>query len=118
MITRSEIIAYAEKKFDAKPDYPFEKYPRYAVLRHSDDMKWFGLIMNVPRERLRLEGEGEVDVIDVKCHRAKVDDLKMRPGFRPAYHMNKEHWLTAILDGSVSRKDVFALLEDSYELTK
>lgn len=118
MITRSEIFDHAEKTFGAKPDYPFKKYPHYAVLRHSDDQKWFGLIMNVPREKLGLEGDGEVDVIDIKCHPAKVDDLKRTPGFRPAYHMNKEHWLTAVLDGSVSRKDVFALLEDSYELTK
>ena len=118
MITRSEIFDYVEKTFGAKPDYPFKKYPRYAVLRHSDDQKWFGLIMNVPREKLGLEGDGEVDVIDIKCHPAKVDDLKRMPGFRPAYHMNKEHWLTAVLDGSVARKDVVALLEDSYELTK
>lgn len=118
MITRSEIFDYAKKTFDSKPDYPFKKYPHYAVLRHSDDQKWFGLIMNVPREKLGLEGEGELDVIDIKCHPAKVDDLKRTPGFRPAYHMNKEHWLTAVLDGSVSREDVFALLEDSYELTK
>jgi len=37
MIKRSEIFAYAKKQYNAKPDYPFEKYRRYAVLRHSDD---------------------------------------------------------------------------------
>ncbi|MDG4877202.1 MmcQ/YjbR family DNA-binding protein [Mesorhizobium sp. WSM4935] len=95
-----------------------DRQARYAVLRHSDDQKWFGLIMNVPRDKLGLKGEGEVDVIDIKCHPAKVDDLKRTPGFKPAYHMNKEHWLTAVLDGSISRADVFALLDDSYELTK
>lgn len=118
MITRSEIFEYAEQKFDAKADYPFEKYPHYAVLRHPDGKKWFGLIMNVSRDRLGLEGDGEVEIIDVKCHPAKVDDLKRSPGFRPAYHMSKEHWLTAVLDGSVSSEEVFALLDESYELTK
>ncbi|NTA19011.1 MmcQ/YjbR family DNA-binding protein [Agrobacterium tumefaciens] len=118
MITRSEIFDYAEKTFGTKPDYPFKKYPHYAVLRHSDDQKWFGLIMNLPRDKLGLEGEGEVDVIDIRCHPAKVDDLKRTSGFRPAYHMNKQHWLTVVLDGSVSWEDVFALLEDSYERTK
>jgi predicted DNA-binding protein (MmcQ/YjbR family) len=47
MIKRSEIFAYAEKQYNAKPDCPFENYRRYAVLRHSDDDKWFGLVMNV-----------------------------------------------------------------------
>ncbi|MGO4317934.1 MmcQ/YjbR family DNA-binding protein [Agrobacterium sp. MCAB5] len=118
MIGRSEIFDYAKRKFDAKPDYPFEKFPRYAILRHTDDNRWFGLIMNVPQEKLALKGEGDVDVIDIKCHPGKIDDLKTKPGFRPAYHMNKEHWLTVVLDGSVSREDVFALLDESYDLTK
>ena len=118
MIKRSEIFGYALKKYGAKPDYPFKAYRNYAVLRHSDDEKWFGLVMNVPREKLGLEGEGEVDILDIKCHPAKVDDLKAKPGFRPAYHMNKEHWLTVILDGSVSKEEVFALLDESYDLTR
>lgn len=118
MIERSAIFDYAEKKFDVKPDYPFEKYPHYAVLRHLDEEKWFGLVMDVSKDKLGLDGEGKVDILDVKCHPQKVDDLKSKPGFRPAYHMNKEHWLTVVLDGSVSQKEVFALLDESYDLTR
>lgn len=118
MITRSEMFEYAEKTFGAKPDYPFKTYPHYAILRHLDDQKWFGLVMNVPKDKLGLEGEGDVDVIDIKCHPDKVHDLKIKAGFLPAYHMNKEHWLTAVLDGSVTKEEVFSLLAESYELTK
>ena len=118
MIKRSEIFGYAKEKYNAKPHYPFEKYRSYAVLRHSNDDKWFGLVMTVPREKLGLKGGGEVDVLDIKCHPANVNDLKTKPGFRPAYHMNKEHWLTAILDGSVSKDEIFSLLDESYDLTK
>lgn len=118
MIKRSDIFDYAEKNFGAKPDYPFEKYPHYAALRHSGDEKWFGLVMNVTKDKLDLKGDGEVDILDIKSHPDKVDHLKSRDGFRPAYHMNKEHWLTVLLDGSVSKDDVFALLDESYELTK
>jgi len=118
MIKRSEIFDYAENKYNIKPDYPFGKYPHYAVLRHLDDNKWFGLVMNVSKDKLGLKGEGEVDILDIKCHPAIVDDLKTKPGFRPAYHMNKDHWLTVLLDGSVPKEQVFALLEESYDLTK
>lgn len=117
MITRSAVFDYAQKTFGAEPDYPFSKFPHYAVLRHPSE-KWFGLIMNVPRGKLGLEGEGDVDVIDIKCHPAKVEDVKWKPGFRPAYHMNKEHRLTVLLDGSVSDQEIFALLTESYDLTK
>lgn len=118
MIERSEIFDYAEKQYNAKPDYPFERHRHYAVLRHLDSNKWFGLVMNVSKAKLGLKGEGEADILDIKCHPAKVEDLKTKPGFRPAYHMNKEHWLTVLLDGSISKQEIFALLDDSYDLTK
>lgn len=118
MITRSAIFEYAKHKYQVEPDYPFDKFRHYAVLRHGDDSKWFCLVMNVTKDKLGLEGSQEVDVIDIKCHPAKVDELKRRPGFRPAYHMNKEHWLTVLLDGSVPKKEVFGLIDESFELTK
>ncbi|MGW9231057.1 MmcQ/YjbR family DNA-binding protein [Pseudorhizobium sp. NPDC055634] len=118
MINRAELFKYAEKKYGIRPDYPFKSYRHYAVLRHGDDDRWFGLVMNVPRERVGLQGKEEIDILDIKCHPAKVDDLKVRPGFRPAYHMNKEHWLTVILDGSVPKQEVLTLLDESYGLTR
>lgn len=54
MLKRSEIFDHAKDKYGAKPDYPFAKYRHYAVLRHTDDEKWFGLVMNVSREKLDL----------------------------------------------------------------
>ena len=35
----------------------------------------------------------------------------------PAYHMNKEHWNSIILDGSVPDDDIKAMISDSYDLT-
>ncbi|MBA8840903.1 MmcQ/YjbR family DNA-binding protein [Ochrobactrum sp. RH2CCR150] len=117
MTSRSEIFEYAEKKYNTKPDYPFAKFPHYAVLRHGSDDRWYGLVMDVPKEKLGLDGEGSIDVIDIKCHPEKVHDFKARPGFLPAYHMNKEHWLTVLLNGTVSKKEVLELIDESYALT-
>ena len=118
MVSRQEIFDFAEKEFGVKPDYPFAKFPAYAVLRHSNDGKWFGLVMNVPLNKIGLEGDDEIDILDVKCHVAKVADLTNEDGFRPAYHMNKEHWLTARLDGPVEKDTFLALLRESYDLTQ
>lgn len=113
---RSEILEYARKTFDCEPDYPFDKYPRYVALRHGKGGKWFGLIMDVPKDRLGLHGDEKIDVIDLKCRPAMVEELKKRPGFLPAYHMDKKHWITVLLDGSVPRKDITRLIDESYEL--
>lgn len=34
----------------------------------------------------------------------------------PAYHMNKTRWITVILDGSVSTREIYRLIDASYEL--
>jgi predicted DNA-binding protein (MmcQ/YjbR family) len=34
----------------------------------------------------------------------------------PGYHMNKKHWNTVVLDGTVPEDEVFAMLEQSYQL--
>ena len=39
----------------------------------------------------------------------------MQPGFLPAYHMNKQNWISIILDGSVPDDKIFPLLELSYD---
>ena len=47
-----------------------------------------------------------------------LQELLCREGFLPAYHMNKKHWCTAILDGTVEDQSLFELLQTSYHLAK
>ena len=39
------------------------------------------------------------------------------PAIVPAYHMNKEHWISVILDGTMSDDEIIPLIEDSFLLT-
>ena len=118
MSLRKDIVNYVAKEFDVEPEYLWDKFPNYSVLRHSGYKKWFRIIMNVPKEKLGLAGEGEVDILDVKCHPGKTGSLRKLEGVFPGYHMNKEHWISVLLDGSVAARQVHELIEDSYELTK
>lgn len=34
----------------------------------------------------------------------------------PGYHMNKKHWNTVIADGSLTKKQLFQMIDDSYSL--
>ena len=38
-------------------------------------------------------------------------------GIFPAYHMNKTHWVTVLLDGTLPEPELFWLLEESYSLS-
>ena len=37
-------------------------------------------------------------------------------GFLPGYHMNKQHWITILLDGSVSEAKTLDFLDMSYDM--
>ncbi len=36
------------------------------------------------------------------------------PAVRPGYHMNKQHWNTVLIDGSISDKMLKQLIDESY----
>jgi predicted DNA-binding protein (MmcQ/YjbR family) len=55
--------------------------------------------------------------INLKCDPALAIDLRERySSVTPGYHMNKKHWNTVLLDGSVSDKEVFSWIDHSYDL--
>ena len=93
---------------DVYEDYPFHD-DNWCVMRHKKNKKTFALI---------YDKDGYV-WINVKC------DPEWREFWRnafesvvPAYHMNKTHWNSIILDGSVPNKDIRRMIGESYDLTK
>jgi predicted DNA-binding protein (MmcQ/YjbR family) len=115
-MNREDVLKYVKEKYNIASEYLWKKNPCYAVFRHQNN-KWFGIIMNISKEKLGLDGNEEVDIINVKCPPEIVGNLRRKGGFFKAYHMNKEHWVTIILDGSVSAENVKNLIDWSFELT-
>ena len=114
---RSEIIAYAEKQYGTTPEYLWQSIPGYAVLRHRDSRKWYGLIMDIPAEKLGIQGKGTVDILEIKCDPILSGSLLNGKGILSAYHMKQGGWISVLLDGSVEKTLIFSLLDMSYELT-
>jgi len=57
--------------------------------------------------------------INLKCDPEFAIELRERyPSVTPGYHMNKKHWNTVSIDGSVPDKDVFSWIDHSYDLIK
>ena len=114
---REKVLKWALDTYGAQPQYLWARYPDYAVLRHENNGKWFALVGGVKRSALRLESDEIVDIVDVKCEPDEIDFLSQQPGFFHGYHMNKNHWLTILLDGSVPLETVCSFIEHSFELT-
>ena len=114
---REEIFAYIKKKYKTTPEYPWGENDG-AVLRHSDNRKWFALVMRVGRGKLGLAGDGSVDVVNLKIEDMVFKDVLMQnKGILPAYHMNKEHWVTVLMDGTVEEDQVCDLIDLSFAAT-
>lgn len=118
MAKRESVFNYVKKTYHTQIDYPWKKYPNYAVLRNNNSNKWFGIVMDVKKEQLGLKGEEKIDILNVKAQPELIGSLRLTKGFLPAYHMNKEHWVSILLDGSVSIKEIKRLIDTSFDLTK
>lgn len=54
---------------------------------------------------------------NVKCDPEFAIDLRRTyPAITAGYHMNKKHWNTIAVDGTIDSKELLALIDDSYDL--
>ena len=116
-MTRQELLNHIAVTYGITPDYPFEGDFTTAVCRHGDNRKWFAILMEIPKSRLGLGGEGTLNVVNLKISPEMLPSLLQERGVFPAYHMNKSHWVTAALDGTASEEMVEFLTEVSFTLT-
>ena len=54
---------------------------------------------------------------NVKCEPGRAIELREKyPAIQPGYHMNKKHWNTVTVDGSLTRRQLEGFIDDSYML--
>ncbi len=86
-----------------KETYPFDNVT--LVFKVMDKMFALCNIHDHPLE-INLKCEPELSELLQTKHKA----------IRPGYHMNKRHWITLTLDGSVPEHEIRFLIDLSYEL--
>lgn len=107
MREKSEAIAYCLTYTDAYEDYPFSD-TNWCVIRHKTNNKVFAWIFNK---------DGYV-WINVKCNPEWAElQRKTFKSVIPGYHMNKTHWNSVILDGSIPDEEIYKMIDESFYLT-
>lgn len=113
-----KILQYAQEKYNDAPEYLWNDLPDAAVIRRKDTKKWYVLLMTILPKRLGLVGSEPIEIVDL---RFDVEELpKKIDGKRyfAGYHMNKKHWITILLDGSVPIEEILDYVDQSYVLAK
>lgn len=112
---RERITQYIQATYGTQAEYLWADSPGNAIFRHPASKKWYAALMRVLPEKLGLAGEEALDVMDIRCSTMMIGSLLSTKGFLPAYHMNKNHWISVVLDNSVPDDQITPLLELSYD---
>jgi predicted DNA-binding protein (MmcQ/YjbR family) len=102
-MTLDTVRSYLLSKPEAGEDFPFG--PQVAVFKVR--AKMFAT----------LSTDAEGATMNLKCdpHEALIV-RDIFPAVRPGYHMNKRHWNTLVLDGSMPRGEIERMIDNSYAL--
>lgn len=111
-----ELIKYISEKYDSKLEFLWEKSPDCAIARRSDNKKWYLLMMTIKKDKLGFNSTDLIEVINIRANTENVQNLIQNKNIFPAYHMNKKHWITIILDDSLPLVEIYKLTDKSYEL--
>jgi predicted DNA-binding protein (MmcQ/YjbR family) len=102
-MTSRELRSWCLSRPGASEEFPFG--PRVSVFKVGGKMFALSILDSRPLE------------VSAKCDPELAEDLRRTyPAIRPGYHLNKRHWNTITLDGSLPDETVLQLLEDSYDL--
>jgi len=112
------LIRHVEETYGDELEFLWEKLPKAAVWRRKDNRKWYATVMTLKASKLLPGGDGMIEVMDLRIDPLEVDSTVDGKRFFPGYHMNKRHWYTVILDGSVPTEELCLRIAESYRLAK
>lgn len=116
-MTKQQFLEYCLSTYGTSPDYPFDEDFEMAVLRHTDNRKWYAIVMKVSRRKFGFDSDEVIDVVNLKLPTEMFGSFGVADGVYPAYHMNKLHWISVLLPDAP--EDVVQFLVNvSFEATK
>ena len=116
-MTKQDFLDYCLDTYGTSLDYPFDEDFETAVLRHSDNRKWYAIVMRVSRRKFGFDGDEVIDVVNLKLPTEMFGSFGAADGVYPAYHMNKLHWISVLLSDA-PEDVVWFLVNVSFEATR
>lgn len=110
------VIKYIREKYGDELEFLWEKFDDNAIWRRNDNKKWYALLVTLPKNKIGLEGEEEIEILDLRMSPQEVERSIDYKRYFPAYHMNKKSWITICLDGSLEIEEIYRRIDGSYIL--
>lgn len=113
----NRIAEWIIKKYNTEPEFLWESSPGASIFRNTKTEKWFAVILNLDKSKIIKKTSGNVEIINLKLSPEKIKNYITISNFYPAYHMNKKHWITIILNDSIADDVITDLIMKSYEFS-
>ena len=112
-----DILCYAKGKYNSTAVQPFKSNPEIKALVTPND-KWYALFLDVEYNKLQKDSHiaSKVKIVNLKHIPSKISTVIDNRNIFPAYHMNKNHWISVVLDNNIDIEYVKELIELSYNL--
>ena len=110
------VLAYAKETYGDEPEHLWETAPENAILRRKDNQKWYAAILTVSRRKLGLDSDERVEILNLQMDPQELADTVDHLRYFPAFHMNKKHWVSLCMDGTLSTEELCRRLDESYRL--
>ena len=115
----SEIIDYCNNKYGENHVNPFKKHPDILAFINEKN-KWYALLSDVEYNKLNKNTDItiKVKILNVKYPTDRILEIIDNKNIFPAYHMNKKHWISIVLDKNIKLETIKELIDISYSLVK
>ena len=115
----SEIIDYCNNKYGENNVNPFKKHPDILAFVNEKN-KWYALLSDVEYNKLNKNTDitTKVKILNVKYPTDRILEIIDNKNIFPAYHMNKKHWISIVLDKNIKLETITELIDMSYSLVK
>ena len=112
------VIEYARNTYGDELKFLWEKFPKNAILRRKDNRKWYAALLTISKSKLGAFPDEEIEILDLRAAPEAIPDMVDGKRVFAGYHMNKKHWITLPLDGTLPAEEICAMLDTSYALAK
>lgn len=110
----TRIAQYIVKTYGDQPEFPWKKYPQYAVFRNKNNHRWYAIIMNVKDNALG-ENVSARSIINIKPYPEKYQELVDTENIFPGWHMDKKSWISISLSDYFIDEYIERLIDISYQ---
>ena len=112
-----DVLRYVKERYNSTTVKPFKTNPDIKALVTTKN-KWYALFLDVEYNKLQKDSlvDSKVKIINLKHISSKISAITDNRNIFPAYHMNKNHWISVVLDNNIDIEYVKELIEISYNL--